>query len=200
MEREGSVLTELAAEYRKWSAEAIAAIRFANDLDSMDDRAVDRAWCLAFEARTKRDEAARKYIEESERLRSKKCGHPIEVNIVACAECCRVNEYTPPTTRQVMATREGRRVEMSARVIPIGKRDRNLVTKDALLASWRAVERQADTEGFVRMNEAGVAGQLLAYCDGDAALAMTMVPTTRGAFWARVVSYLERATREVAAR
>lgn len=99
------ILTELAAQYRQWSLEMVAATRKAHELDSMNDRDVDHANAAVLEARLRRDAAAERYIAESERLRSKKCGHPIEVNIVACRECCRVNEFVSPEVRAIGSQR-----------------------------------------------------------------------------------------------
>jgi hypothetical protein len=102
------ILTQLAAEYRVWSAKMVERVRFANELDGMTDADVDRASAAILEARLRRDNAAEKYIEESEKLRSKQCGHPIEANIVACSECCRVSGYVAPEVRKLTATRGGR--------------------------------------------------------------------------------------------
>lgn len=101
-----AVLDDLVAEYRKWSEEVVTRIRFANDLDNMDDASVDLASNAIAEARTLRDEAARRYIEESETLRAiarqKKCGHPPDASIVACAECRRVHGIVLPEMQRAI--------------------------------------------------------------------------------------------------
>lgn len=95
------VLTDLAREYAKWSNELVRRTRFANDLDGMDDAEAGRASNAVAEARIERDEIARRYIETSEQLRSKQCGHHPDALIVSCVECCRAFEFEHPADRAI---------------------------------------------------------------------------------------------------
>lgn len=72
----------------------------------------------------------------------------------------------------------------------------NAITRESLLASWRGAQKTADAEGVVRLNPASCAGQALAHTEGDAELALTMLPKTDGPFWSVVAGYLERVSKE----
>lgn len=82
---------------------------------------------------------------------------------------------------------------MAGKLVPLRapEPDRNTMTKKALRASWEAAQRRGDIDGCVQMNEAACAGMLLHHADGDPAIAMTMLPETRGGFWSRVCGYLD---------
>lgn len=85
---------------------------------------------------------------------------------------------------------------MAANVIQIRRPARNAVTRKALLASWRAVEREADGVGAMVLNEAATAGMLLDKMNGNPLWAIENLPAKKGAFWNRVREYLERVSRE----
>lgn len=102
-----ALLTTLAKEYKKWSAQMLQSVRFANELDATDDAGVDRASAAVLEARLRRDAAAERYIAESERLRGKQCGHPADALIIVCDECCRAHGYVPAEKKSGVDLQKG---------------------------------------------------------------------------------------------
>lgn len=71
-------------------------------------------------------------------------------------------------------------------------------TRNSIVASWRAAQREADRDGIVRFNHASAAGWLLDRADGNAEDAMLMAEQerVRWAWWAAVVRTLARVVVE----
>lgn len=63
-------------------------------------------------------------------------------------------------------------------------------TREMIEASYRAAVARAEATEFYVGNAASIAGQYLSLAQGDPTRAVLMLPSTEGAFWARVASHL----------
>ncbi len=71
-----------------------------------------------------------------------------------------------------------------------------MATRDAILRSWQAARRQAESSGAVTLTAASFAGFALDRAGGDATRAHDLVPTAPGSFWARTHDALDQVTNE----
>jgi hypothetical protein len=96
--------------------------------------------------------------------------------------------------REATSDRSSRRVKALARKAAEDDPD-PVITRATFGSSWRNAQRLADVDGVVKLTPASYVGQLLEATNGDAHMALALLPDAIGPFWGTVRSYLQHVAR-----